>query len=50
VIYNKARNLIIIKENYQKMANKIINYILTPIEIRNYKLVPDLSFPLKTNT
>jgi hypothetical protein len=26
-------------ENYQKMLNKIINYILTLIKTRNYKLM-----------
>jgi hypothetical protein len=30
--------------------NKIINYILTPTEIRKYKFTPNLSFPLKINT
>jgi hypothetical protein len=37
------------RENYQKMPDKIINYILTSIEIGDYKLTPDLSFPLKIN-
>jgi hypothetical protein len=32
------------RENYPKMSNKIMNYILTPTEITNYKLVSNLIF------
>jgi hypothetical protein len=28
------------KENYQKTPNKIINYILTPTQTKNYKVMP----------
>jgi hypothetical protein len=32
------------------LPNKIIDYILTPTEIRHFKLTSNLSFPLKIST